>query len=555
MNCIVNSRSLFAVAVAVGALALAAGALSAEDAAVKIAFDDMPAGKPPAGFTFGRTGQGAPGAWVVREGALAQTSTDNTDYRFPVALYEGGAWKDLALSVRFKTVSGEVDRAGGLVFRAKDENNYYIVRSNALEDNTRLYRVVDGRRKQLGGKNHEVSPDGWHTLRVEAAGEKIAVFYDGEKVIEEKDATFPEKGNVGLWTKADAVTLFDDLAVEPRDPGRAEAPAAAPVPAGAATAPGASAPRAAYVVNTQDGSVSLVDLETMKEARRFPVGPRPYGFAVSLDGKTVAVGVEDEESVKLFDARDFALRGAGKSGKMCNDHGILSRDGAHVLVANYHSDSVVGIELAAMREAFRIEGASAPHVIKYGPLRKNAYVTCKKVTGIAIVDPEERKLVKFQPLNVNPRSLTFSPDESKLYFGSFWVDGFFELDVASGKVTRLFKLDPPAERGAPQEVTVHGVEAVGPHVVLAANEGRSYVDAVDVRTGALLDRLAEGVSKPCCIERIPAAEGAAPARVLVSNLGDASLALVEVSPEGKLRFIAKAAVGAAPKRVAFARGS
>jgi hypothetical protein len=195
---------------------LCGGAVAAAEGIVKVAFRDMEAGKPPRGFSFGRTGQGSPGTWVVRDGALAQTSTDNTDYRFPLAIYEGGAWKDLALAVRFQAVSGEVDQAGGLIFRARDENNYYLVRSNALEDNTRIYKVVDGRRKQFGGKNMKVTPKEWHTLKVEAAGEKFTVYYDGEKVIEEKDATFGGPGKVGLWTKADSVTLFQDLTIEPR---------------------------------------------------------------------------------------------------------------------------------------------------------------------------------------------------------------------------------------------------------------------------------------------------------------------------------------------------
>jgi hypothetical protein len=109
-------------------------------------------------------------------------------------------------------------------------------------------------------------------------------------------------------------------------------------------------------------------------------------------------------------------------------------------------------------------------------------------------------------LNVNPRSLTLAPDESKVYFGSFWVNGFFEMDTETGKVTRLFALDPPTDNATPQEVTYHGVEMVAPNIVLAANEGRSYIDAVDVSVGRLLDRLNSGVSKPCCIERIPIAE-------------------------------------------------
>ncbi len=225
-----------------------------------------------------------------------------------------------------------------------------------------------------------------------------------------------------------------------------------------------SSPAKVFVVNTQDASVSLVDLKTMKEAHRFQVGPRPYGIAISRDGKTVAVGVEDEEKVKFYDTTGFKLKGETPIGRMFNDHMILTADGKHFLVANFYSDDVVAIDSTTMKEAFRIKGASAPHVIKYGPLKQRAYVTCKKITGIAIVDPAERKLVQFHQLNVNPRSLTFSPDESKLYFGSFWVDGFFEMDALSGKVTKLLAFNPPPGNAAPQEVTYHGVESVAPNI-------------------------------------------------------------------------------------------
>ncbi|MCI0461660.1 MAG: hypothetical protein L0Z62_32315 [Gemmataceae bacterium] len=310
------------------------------------------------------------------------------------------------------------------------------------------------------------------------------------------------------------------------------------------------APRQVYVVNTQDASVSLVDLGSLKEVARHKVGPRPYGIAVSRDGKTVAVGVEDEEKVKFFDAYNFKLKGECPIGKMFNDHIVLTQDGKYVLVANFYSDDVVGIDISTMREAFRIKECSAPHVVKYGPLGKHAYVTCKKITGIAIIDPESRKLVKFHQINVNPRSLTFSPDESKCYFGPFYVNGIFEMDTHSGKVTRLIELEPPTANAAPQEVTYHGVEMVFPNVVLAANEGRSYLDAVDVKAGRLVDRLTD-VSKPCCVERIPGTAG----RVLVSNIGDGTLQLVEVSRDGKLKSLGKAQVGKAPKRVAFVPAS
>ncbi|MDA1049350.1 MAG: YncE family protein [Planctomycetota bacterium] len=306
-------------------------------------------------------------------------------------------------------------------------------------------------------------------------------------------------------------------------------------------------PSRLFVVNTGDETVSLVDLKAMKEIKRLKVGANPYGVAVSADGKRVAIGVEGEGKVKFFDTETFAPLAEVKIGEMHHDHIVLTTDGKYIMDANFHSDTVVGINFATMKEEFRIEGCSAPHVVKYGPLHKNAYVTCKKITGIAIIDPAARKLVKFYQTNVNPRSLTLSPDESKLYFGSFWVDGFFEMDTATGQVTRLFQPPTPKDNSAPQEVTYHGCEFVGEDIVLAANEGRSYVDSVNVTTGEHIDRLTD-VAKPCCIERIP---GTSPVQVLISNIGDGSLGVAEVSGLGKLKLLAKIKVGAAPKRVAF----
>jgi hypothetical protein len=184
-------------------------------------FDSDTVGALPAKFHSARTGKGSESKWVVmadstapsKPNVVAQTSTDSTDYRFPLLIADEGSFKDLDLSVRFKAVSGEVDRAGGLVFRLKDANNYYIVRANALEDNYRLYHVVAGNRRQFAGANFKVTPGEWHELRVEAVGNKIICYYDGAKKLEATDDTFKEAGKVGLWTKADSVTYFDNLQV------------------------------------------------------------------------------------------------------------------------------------------------------------------------------------------------------------------------------------------------------------------------------------------------------------------------------------------------------
>ena len=184
-------------------------------------FDGDTVGIVPAKFHSARTGQGAESKWEVmadptapsKPNLVAQTSTDKTDYRFPLLIADDGSFKDLELSVKFKAVSGQVDRAGGLVFRLKDAGNYYIVRANALEDNYRLYHVVNGRRIQFAGANFKVTSGEWHELRVEAVGNKFICYYDGTKKIEATDDTFKDAGKVGLWTKADSVTYFDDLKV------------------------------------------------------------------------------------------------------------------------------------------------------------------------------------------------------------------------------------------------------------------------------------------------------------------------------------------------------
>ena len=178
---------------------------------------------PPAGFAFGRTGQGREGKWVVLadptapsgDHVLAQTDADGTDYRFPVAFANAPEVKDLRLEVRCKPVSGKVDEACGLVFRFKDPGNYYVARANALEDNVNLYHVVDGKRREIKGWRGKVTKNEWHSLAVEARGDHLQVFWDGKPVVDAKDETFRDAGKVGLWTKADSVTYFDALTVKP----------------------------------------------------------------------------------------------------------------------------------------------------------------------------------------------------------------------------------------------------------------------------------------------------------------------------------------------------
>ncbi len=155
------------------------------------------------------------GQWEVAtegENHVLYQKARNEDAIFNVALVAGTSYKDLDLSVKLKAVAGEIDRGGGVVWRAKDTNNYYICRYNPLEDNFRVYKVVDGKRSMFKG-DKTPGDDKWHTLRVTMAGTKITCYFDGKKYLEAEDSTFPEAGKIGLWSKADAQSYFDDLIV------------------------------------------------------------------------------------------------------------------------------------------------------------------------------------------------------------------------------------------------------------------------------------------------------------------------------------------------------
>lgn len=188
-----------------------------------LTFDSFERGRTPTGFSTTLTGRGALVSWEVREdptapsggNVVAQTSTDRTDYRFPICVYDKFTAKDVEVSVKFKAVSGTVDQAAGLVARFKDKDNYYVVRANALEDNVRLYKVVAGGRKQLAGANVKVSYGDWHSLTLTVKGKHMEVRFDGKVLFQAQDESFKEVGQVGLWTKADSVTYFDDLRIRP----------------------------------------------------------------------------------------------------------------------------------------------------------------------------------------------------------------------------------------------------------------------------------------------------------------------------------------------------
>ncbi len=156
----------------------------------------------------------AAGQWVRRASGgrqvLAQTAATQP---WAVAVLEDQKFEDVDVSVRFRPVSGKEDASGGIIFRAKDGRNYFLVRANALENNFRLYAIVNGKRSTIASARVEEPKLGtWHTIRVVATGPKVQAYLDNAPLLDHQDKTFTE-GWVGLWTKADSVTEFADLEV------------------------------------------------------------------------------------------------------------------------------------------------------------------------------------------------------------------------------------------------------------------------------------------------------------------------------------------------------
>lgn len=179
-----------------------------------VTFDNLPAGKAPAGWTATKTGTGD-AKWTVETDDTAPSKPNvlkqSGQATYPVCLKDDTSLKDGFVEVKFKAVSGREDQAGGLIWRAKDANNYYVARANALEDNVTIYHTINGRRTEKKRAQMKVAPNQWHTLRVEFQGTHCVVNVNGQKALEWDDDTFKDSGKVGVWTKADSVTLFDEF--------------------------------------------------------------------------------------------------------------------------------------------------------------------------------------------------------------------------------------------------------------------------------------------------------------------------------------------------------
>ena len=196
---------------------LAAHVMLAEN----VNFDDVNPGSLPSNWVGTQTGSGT-AHWSVEKDDSAPSKPNvlkqSGEATYPLCLKTDTKVQDGFVEVKFKPISGQEDQAGGLVWRAKDANNYYVARANALEDNVTIYFTVNGRRTEKKRTDMKVASGAWHLLRVDFQGRHFTVTLDGKRALEWDDDTFKDAGMVGVWTKADSVTAFDDFSYDSLPP-------------------------------------------------------------------------------------------------------------------------------------------------------------------------------------------------------------------------------------------------------------------------------------------------------------------------------------------------
>lgn len=187
-------------------------------------FDSGPVGRVPAGWTFAASNRGAAARWEIRKDQSAPTQpyvlaqvSNTAGGHCPLAIYNGLTLHDADVSVRIKPVPGRENQAGGVIFRYRDPNNYYLVRENALTRNVAVFKVENGESRQITvAIPHDISPNTWNILKVSVRGNRFQVYMNHHRILQAWDKTFGGSGKVGLWTMADSVTYFDDFRVYPK---------------------------------------------------------------------------------------------------------------------------------------------------------------------------------------------------------------------------------------------------------------------------------------------------------------------------------------------------
>jgi DNA-binding beta-propeller fold protein YncE len=412
-------------------------------------FEADAVGSPPEGFEFARTG-GSEGKWMVRvekggvtNRVLVQEGTDPTDDRFPLAVLKDGLYKDVTMTVRARPLSGKVDQGFGVVWRYKDARNYYIARCNALEDNCTIYHTVDGIRQAFQNHGVKVATNAWHTLKIDAVADHFTIWFDGSKVLNAKDETFKDAGKVGLWTKADSVIEFDDLAVEAAAPVL-QTVADVPLPGPAVRFDYQGLDQAAdrlYIAHMNADKLVVFDVKTRKVVANLQGFERVHGvIAVPALGRVYAT-VTGRHHVAVVDSRTLAV--VARVGEIVYPDGLAyAPDVQRVFVSDEHGAADVVIDAKTHQQLSVIPlGGEAGNTV-YDSRARRILVAVHGKNELVSIDPVTAKIVARTPLPgvENPHGIALDV-EGRLAFVAGEANGTLAVvDLETLRVVETHKV-------------------------------------------------------------------------------------------------------------------
>ena len=472
-------------------------------------FDKAETSKPPAGWTATQTGTGQ-AKWAVVQDDTAPSKPNvlkqSGQATYPVCLKDDTSLKDGFVEVKFKAVSGREDQAGGVVWRAKDVNNYYIARANALENNVTIYYTVNGRRTEKRRASVKVASNQWHTLRVDFQADHFTVSFNGQKALEWDDETFKDAGKVGVWTKADSVTLFDDFRIRtvgrmihacadvsrgaslPRDPTQR--------PTGAAHhGPHHRAPRVEgridhlaldptgeqlFVAALGNNTVEVVDVKNGTHLKSLPGFREPQGIASVPDAKLIAVANGQGDGIQLLDASDYR---SAKAVPLGDDSDNVRYDAAAKrLYVGYGGGALAAIDPVDGKVSGTVRLTGHPESFQLERTGPRIFVNVPAAEHIAVVDRNAMTIVATWPVSGAKSNFPMALDEAnhRMFVGCRKPAKVLIYDTTGGKEIGDF--------GIVGDTDDMFYDTQRQRLYVAGGEG--FIDVLDARTPATLKRMA-----------------------------------------------------------------
>jgi DNA-binding beta-propeller fold protein YncE len=487
------------------AVLLTTGLMTCVSLAETVNFDEADVGKVPAHWTGTKTGGGEP-KWAVvadesapsKPNVLKQSGVAT----YPVCIKEDTSIKDGYVEVKFKSVSGKEDQAGGVLWRCKDAENYYVARANANEDNVVLYKTVNGKRTSLDivgrrggyGVKEPVPLGKWHTLRVEFVGNQSTVIFNGKKLFDVQDDTFPDSGKVGLWTKADSVTLFDDFSygrVGAAQPAALKLIQTVPLPGVTGRfdhfAIDAKGHRL-FVAALGNNTLEVLDIAAGKHLKSIAGLHKPTGVVYLASSSRFGVANGDDGTFKVFDGASYDV--VKSLGSLDDADNVRFDPKAGTIYVGYGAGAMAVIDAAAMKQTGSIKLPAHPESFQLESQGLRIFVNVPDAQQIAVIDRRKQSVTATWPMTEFQANFPMALDEAN-----------HRLFIGCRKPARLVVLDTTTAK----PVTTIAISEDTDDLFYDATRKRLYVSCGEGYLDVVAQRDADHYER---IERVATAPGA-----------------------------------------------